>query len=282
VNPKKHPISQMTKHIDLQGHRGARGLWPENSLYGFIKTTELGVDVIELDVVMTGDGEILVSHDPFFNPEICLNPKGEELKNEQEYSFFKLDYTTLSRYDCGSKFNPKFPEQEKKNTSKPLLKDVLKSILEINSKMKFSIEIKSKKEWQGIYQPNSIAEYADAVANELKNIPFQQYSIQSFDTSILYSLAKRHAKINLTYLVEKTKLDEDSAKKLDIPLFAISPDYETLTKNLVKVYQKQGLKVIPWTVNEIEDMQRMVEWEVDAVITDYPNRWKEMLETKKA
>ena len=100
------------KDIELHGHRGARGLWPENSIYGFLKAIELGVDVLELDVVVAGNKEILVSHDPFFNPLICLDPNGNEIGAEDDYNIYRMTYSEIKKFDCGSKFHPGYPTQE--------------------------------------------------------------------------------------------------------------------------------------------------------------------------
>jgi glycerophosphoryl diester phosphodiesterase len=263
--------------IEIQGHRGARGLWPENSLYGFLKAMDLGVDVLEMDVILSADSEVVVSHDPFFSSEICLTPNAEKIENEGDFNLYKLPYKEIAEFDCGSKLHPRFPEQEKRKVAKPLLRDVISKTLEKNPSIKFNIEIKSNKEWLGIYQPESIDHYVDLVVEILDSLPVSQYNLQSFDTAILYSLAERYPNIKLSFLIEDQVLDSNSAKKLGIQLYAVSPDYNLLSEELVKAYQVQGLKVIPWTVNEIVDMRRLAEWGVDGIISDYPDRWMELI-----
>lgn len=276
-NPNPSTIMRSDNKVEIQGHRGARGLWPENSMEGFLRSIDLGVDVLEMDVVMTGDGQILVSHDPFFNPEICLDPDGNEIEDQNEYSIYAMNYNEIIAFDCGSKNHPRFPEQEKFKSYKPLLKDVIKKALEKDSHIRFNIEIKSQADWPGKYQPELIDDYVDAVVKELSSISFEQYNLQSFDTAILYSIAKTYPKIKLSYLVENESLSVNSASKLGIPLYAISPDRTLLNKELIKEYQSQGLTVIPWTVNEKQDMLRLIEWGVDGIITDYPNLLQDVL-----
>ncbi len=268
--------NDLTK-IEIQGHRGARGLWPENSLYGFLKAMDLGVDVLEMDVVLSADSEVVISHDPYFSKEICLTPNAEEIKNEDDFNLFQMPYKEILKFDCGSKMHSRFPEQEKKRVSKPLLAEVINKTTEKDPSIKFNIEIKSNKEWLGIFQPESIDRYVDLVVKVIASLPVSQYNLQSFDTSILHSLAERYPNIKLSYLIEDQILNPNSAKDLGIQIYAISPDYKLLSKELVKAYQSQGLKVIPWTVNEVADMKRLAEWGVDGIITDYPDRWMELL-----
>ena len=211
-----------------------------------------------MDIVMTGDGQVLVSHDPFFSEDICLDPNGKEITERN--NLFKMNYSEIREYDCGSKHHPRFPEQEKRKTSKPLLSEVIKESIKRDPNIKFNIEIKSYAEWYGVYQPSSIDDYVDHVLDCLHSLPYSQYNLQSFDTAILLSIANRYPEVRCAYLIEEQVLDSNSAKKLGIPLYAISPDYTLLSEELVKEYQKQGLKVIPWTVNKKEDMIRLADW----------------------
>ena len=113
--------------IDIQGHRGARGLLPENSIPAFIKAVELGVTTLELDVCISKDMKVVVSHEPFMNHVFCLGPDGEELSDDPfETNLFKMDYQQISSFDCGSRPNPRFPNQELRAVPKPLLADVFK------------------------------------------------------------------------------------------------------------------------------------------------------------
>ena len=263
------------KTVEIQGHRGARGLWPENSLVGFLNTMDLGVSVLEMDVVLSKDGKVVVSHDPYFNPAICLSPSGEKINKGEEGSLFKMNYSEIAQFDCGSIGNPRFPKQAKSKLAKPLLSEVIENCLTKDPDVRFNIEIKSRTEWKGEYQPETIEEYVDAVVKEVDGLPYSQYNLQSFDTAILFDLAARYPQIRLSYLIEEQEISASTAQDLGIDLYAISPDYTLLNAELVKEYQKQGLKVIPWTVNEVSDMKRLIAWEVDGIITDYPDRFLE-------
>src|SRR3989337_2955132 len=99
--------------FDLQGHRGARGLRPENTIPAFVYAIDSGVTTIELDLVITKDNQIIVSHEPWMSASICLQPDGSQISGSEEKSFniYKMDYAQIQQFDCGSKGNEKFPEQ---------------------------------------------------------------------------------------------------------------------------------------------------------------------------
>jgi len=269
-------------NIELQGHRGGRGLWPENSIYGFFKAIELGVDVIEMDVVVTGDNKILVSHDPFFNPLFCLDPEGKEIQNEGDYNIYTMSYSEIKKFDCGSKFHPGYPLQEKTPVYKPLLRDV---ITEVDKKcaalnippIKFNIEIKSEERWYGNHQPANAEDYVQLLLEALGKLSIDRFNLQSFDTNILRSISQKAPEIRLSYLIEEEQLTASTVDTLDFPIYAISPNYTLLKEELVKQYQDKGLKVIPWTINEKDDMIKLANWGVDGIITDYPDKWFEII-----
>lgn len=267
------------KIIEVQGHRGARGLWPENTIIGFLKAIELGVDVLEMDVVMTGDSQILVSHDPYFDPTFCFDTNNVGIKKGNEFNIFEMNFREIVEFDCGIKSHPSFPEQASIKTHKPLLKDVLRECLEKKSSIRFNIEIKSKQEWLGLYQPKSIDHYVDLIVSELNSLEYSQFNLQSFDQEVLKSIAMRYPKIRLSYLIENQKLYRKIVNDLGIKISTISPEYILLNETLVKHYQEQSLKVIPWTVNEKKDMLKLIDWGVDGIITDYPNRLFEVLKS---
>lgn len=275
----------MLKDIELHGHRGGRGLWPENSIYGFIKAIELGVDVIELDVVVTGEDEILVSHDPFFNKIFCLDPKGQEIVNENDYTIFKMPFSEIEKFDCGIKHHPNFPEQEKVSLGKPLLQELIyevdKKCEELNIEaIKFNIEIKSEARWYGNHQPEKAEDYVQLILNEIGQLAIERFTLQSFDRNILKSLFDKAPDIRLSYLLKGKELTASTIDSLDFRIYAFSPEYKLLREELVEGYQSKGIKVIPWTVNEKEDMLRLASWGIDGIITDYPNRWIEMVNEK--
>ena len=121
------------KSLDIQGHRGMRGLYPENSILGFIKALELGVNTLELDIVMSADSQLVVSHESFISSAICQYPKGGQIpKNiEKELNIYHMTYQKIKEFDCGSLFNHDFILQKKIMISIPLLSQVLDTIEQV-------------------------------------------------------------------------------------------------------------------------------------------------------
>ena len=117
------------KIIDIQGHRGCRGLMPENTMEAFKKAIELGVQTLELDVVVSKDNTVIVSHEPFMNSVICLDINGLEIPktDEEKYNLYQMTFDSIKQFDCGTKHHPRFPNQQKIKTYKPALSEVIKA-----------------------------------------------------------------------------------------------------------------------------------------------------------
>ena len=115
---------------EIHGHRGCRGLLPENTIPGFLYAIDLGVDALEMDVVMNGESDLVVSHEPFISPRICLDPEGNEIPEEmvEQINIYTMSQDSIERFDCGMKPHPKFPNQKKISATKPLLKDVIDTV----------------------------------------------------------------------------------------------------------------------------------------------------------
>ena len=156
------------KTIDIQGHRGCRGLLPENSLAAFEKAIDLGVKTLELDIAITKDKEVVVSHEPFMSRIICYNPEGNEIPEamDMKYNLYEMTHQEIKQFDCGSKFHPSYPDQQKLRAYKPLLWEVFELVKKKNSKVKFNIEIKSKPKYYGVYTPFP-DEYVNIVLSEV-------------------------------------------------------------------------------------------------------------------
>ena len=113
--------------FDLQGHRGCRGLYPENTIPAFLHAMDLGVNTLEMDLAVTGDGQLLVSHEPYMSAEMCLDRQGKEISDSAQYQYniYQMSYAEIQQFDCGSKSHPRFPDQKKMVVNKPLLMDVI-------------------------------------------------------------------------------------------------------------------------------------------------------------
>ncbi len=276
----------MAQNFDIQGHRGCRGLMPENSLPAFEKALELGVTTLELDVVISKDLKVVVSHDPYFKPEICLSPDGKDLatRKEEDLNIYRMDYEEVKRYDCGSKYVARFPEQEKIKTYKPLLKEVIQFAdqycLDHGLKpVKFNIELKSLVDHYDVYQPNP-KQFSDLVYEVIKEYTVTRFTIQSFDHQVLQYWKIGYPQYELALLEENISSATKAIDKLGFHPDIYSPDYELIKrKDIIKLYD-MGIKVIPWTVNDMDEMKKLVSWGVDGLITDYPDRFKQVFPDK--
>ncbi|MBL4585458.1 MAG: glycerophosphodiester phosphodiesterase [Flavobacteriales bacterium] len=203
--PKK---SEMNKNFDLQGHRGARGLFPENSIEGFVTAVELRVNTVEMDVVISKDKKVVVSHDPWINSTICWGLDDKPVPDGKGLNIYHMTYDEITNYDCGSQEHPDFPLQAKIATFKPLLKDVITEVeanaasLEVQP-LFYNIEIKSTPETDNEFHPapEEFAELVLKVINE--NGIHDRTIIQSFDVRALQQVKEMDASIPVALLISE-------------------------------------------------------------------------------
>lgn len=265
--------------FDWQGHRGARGLAPENTLPAFRKALDLGVKTLELDVVVSADGQVVVSHEAWMNPEICTQPSGERIGalEAKRFNLYKMAYAEIKQFDCGQKKHPRFPEQVSEPAYKPLLREVIEAAdayaQEKGRPLPFyNIEIKSEAKLEGLFQPD-IALFCRLVYAIVKQTGITTRStLQSFDVRVLQTLHKMDKSLTLAMLEEKPYRFSWNLFKLGFRPAIYSPYYRWVTARLVQKIHRKGMKIVPWTVNNPEDMQRLRKLGVDGIITDYPNR----------
>ena len=270
--------------LDVQGHRGCRGLLPENSLPGFAKAIDLGATTLELDLAISKDKKVVVSHEPYMNHEIALDAFGDEIKRSEEkgYNLYTMTYDSIQLYDCGSKTHPRFPNQEKITVYKPLLMEVIQMAdRKTNKKIKYNIEIKSHRNYDGVYTPH-IKEFIALtlkVINEAKIS--KRVNLQSFDIRALESIHEQAPKIKTALLIGGNESIDDKLSKLSFKPEIISPSFELLDKISVAEYHRKNYRVVPWTVNTKEDIQKMIDFEVDGIISDYPDKVVEVYNKTK-
>lgn len=265
--------------FDLQGHRGCRGLMPENTMPAFLKAVELGVTTLEMDVVISADQQVVVSHEPWMSPIICTHPDGRPVTKSEakKINLYRMKYAEIQSFDCGMRIHPGFPNQQKVKAVKPTLKIVIKSVerFTIDNKYKqpaYNIEIKSHSRGYQIYIPKP-DEFVDLVVNEIRRLGIEtQTTLQSFDLNVLEELQKvDQRKFRIAYLVEKGKKIQKNLSKLSFQPEIYSPNYKLLTEASLKQAHDLGLKVIPWTINDLEVMAKLIDWGIDGIITDYPD-----------
>jgi glycerophosphoryl diester phosphodiesterase len=272
-------FSQYIPKFDVQGHRGARGLFPENSIPGFLLALDSGVTSIELDVAITKDKKVVVSHEPWVSAAICLDTGGNPIpaKDEKKFNIYRLTYDQVKQFDCGSIGNKNFPQQQKMPISKPLLSEVIAAVeFHIKSygmyEVDYNIEIKSTVEGDKKFHP-PVEEFSDLVYSLLDQyLPLERVVIQSFDFRVLKYWHTKYPAIRLSALVENTRSIESNLSALGFKPNVYSPYFKLLSRDKVKYLHSQRIRVIPWTVNEVSDMLSLKGMGVDGFITDYPNR----------
>jgi glycerophosphoryl diester phosphodiesterase len=269
--------------FDTEGHRGARGLMPENTVPAMRKALELGVTTLEMDTHISKDGKVLLSHDPYINPEHDLLPDGTEIPaaDKKKYVLYEMNYESIKAFDAGSKFYDKFPKQEKIRTHKPLLTEVIDSaqayIKEHNLPQVFyNIETKSKPAGDGKLHP-APEEFVDLLMEVLEEKNITPWVMtQSFDVRTLQVMREKYPDVKTSLLVENMKGLEANLEALGFTPTIYSPNHRLVTKKLVKECHARGIKVIPWTVNELDQMKRLKRKGVDGIISDYPNLFLEL------
>lgn len=269
--------------FDWQGHRGCRGLLPENTLPAMRRAIDLGVTTLEMDVAISGDQQPILSHEPFFNPEISTRPDGSLLKEGDESNLlFTMPYDQIRNWDVGLKPHPRFPGQEKLAAVKPLLKDVLIQseayAKKGNRTIWYNIETKSMRSGDGVRHP-APAEFVRLLMNVIKEVGVEdRVVIQSFDERTLQVLHRDFPAIKTALLIEAEDLRSFDQQLSDLGFtpFIYSPAFTLVTPRLVQSCHSMGMKVIPWTVNSVVVMKQLRSMGVDGLISDYPNLYAEL------
>lgn len=281
-------FAQTAADFDVQGHRGARGYVPENTIPSFIKALEMGVNTLELDVVVSRDSRVVVSHEPFFSHVISTDKNGDPISEarEKEFNIYRMNYSEIKLFDVGSAGNKNFPEQTKMKVYKPLLKDVFTEVQKYLRKnklkqVKYNIEIKSNPAGDSLYHPIP-AVFARLVYDEVRaNKMLKNVIIQAFDVRPLQEFRKFSVKLPLAFLVSNKDGIEKNFAALGFQPEIYSPHFSLVDAAAVAYCRTRRMKIIPWTVNEIADLERMKKFGLDGIITDYPDRAVEVFRTAK-
>lgn len=265
--------------FDWQGHRGCRGLMPENTVPAFLKALEYPeVTTLELDLAVTKDLQLIVSHEPWFNPAICLLSNGDSIagRDAEKYLIYQMDAAEVQGFDCGSRGNARFPDQQKMKTSKPALREVVEAVRAKRPDIRWNIEIKSQPEWDGLRHP-PIEEFVRLVIAELKALGIEKNAtVQSFDVRALQIMHRQAPEIQLAYLIENVWSFDSNMEKIGFTPAIYSPYYQLVSKKLVRKCHAKNIKLIPWTVNDVPAMRGLIHLGVDGIITDYPNKIREV------
>ena len=271
--------------LDLQGHRGARGLAPENTLPAFAAALSLGVDTLELDVGVTRDGVVVVHHDRTLNPDTTRGPEGRWLEGRGP-AVHALAYEELQRYDVGrlrpgSDYARGFPDQAAVDgTRVPRLADVFALVRRAgNDRVRFNIETKLSAQAPAETLPP--AEFARALIAEIRRAGMAaRSSVQSFDwrtLAVVQAEAPEIATVYLSFTRPPARAEGLPAQVRGAGGRTWSPNFQALDAASLRDARALGLQVVAWTVNEPADIEAMLDLGVDGIISDRPDRVREAL-----
>ena len=252
--------------LDLQGHRGARGLSPENTLPGFARALAIGVSTLELDTGVTRDGVVVIHHDRSLNPDIARGPDGKWIEPPgpriAELSFAELQRYDVGRIRPGSEYAKRFPHQKPVDGARiPRLSELFDKA---PASVRFNIETK--------IAPEAPAEpFARALIAEVRKAGLAaRTTIQSFDWRTLKVVEREAPEIPTSYLTSAQDSEPQSVHAAGARIW--SPDFQGLTREKLARARQLGLKAVAWTVNEPADIARALDMKLDGIISDYPDR----------
>ncbi len=270
----------MSGYVDVQAHRGGAGLWPENTLTSMTNAVLMGVNTLELDLQVSKDGQIVVSHDAYFHPRYATRPDGTEVKADDPKEYlYTMPYDSIAKYDVGKRASVVWPGKEQSPAVKPLASELIDSVETLVSDhklspMRYNIEIKCKK---GKDEGANWPEYHDFVDKCMELLLSKDLGdrlvVQCFDGRALNYMHEKYPQVKLSYLISKKDTDWDTYMgKLEFTPDWLSPEYTTVDKNMVDKCHKTGIKLVPWTVDDKSEIKRMIDLKVDAIISNYPDR----------
>ncbi len=277
---KKMQQSIQANTFDKQGHRGCRGLMPENTIPAMVKALDLGVTTLEMDAVITKDKKVILSHDTWFAKDITTKPDGSYMgeREERKFNIYWMTYEQVKTFDVGLKPHPRFPKQEKMVAVKPLLTEVIDAA-ETHAAQSgralpfYNIETKTDPQFDGVFHPK-VEEFVDLLMADIIQKKIEaRVIIQSFDFRTLQYLHKKYPAIKTAMLIEAADKRDLAAQISDLGFTPTiySPAFEIVNESLVKKCHKQKIRVIPWTVNEKEKIEDLKKIGVDGIISDYPD-----------
>lgn len=270
----------MSDYVDVQAHRGGAGLMPENTIEAMKHALDMGVNTLELDLQVSKDGLVVVSHDPYFHHRYAIRPDGSYVqKDDPKEYIYTMPYSEVAKYDVGSRPSDVWPEKVCVKTVKPLAEDLIDFVENYTKEMgyspvRYNIEIKSKDaDGEGINWPG----YDAFVTTCCKFLHSKQLDdrlvVQSFDVRALNYMHEKYPEFILSYLVDAKAPDfETYMAKLKFTPQWLSPHHSITDETLVQKCHERGMKIVPWTVDNPEDIRRILDLKVDAIISNYPDR----------
>jgi len=276
------PAAAQQRPPDIQGHRGGRGLMPENTILAMRRALALGVTTLEMDAAISQDKQVVLSHDPYMNADFVYRPDGQPLTKEQGKALrlYSLPYAEIRRYDVGSHGNPKFERQQKLRTYKPLLAEVIDSAEAYAQRTHrpapfYTIETKTTPAGDGTNHP-APDEFVRLLLAVIAQKGVQsRVIIQSFDPRTLEVVHRAQPQLRTALLVDNPDGLAKNLQRLSFTPSIYSPAYKLVTPALVQACHQQRMQVIPWTVNTPAEAASLLQQQVDGLITDYPDLLKQ-------
>jgi glycerophosphoryl diester phosphodiesterase len=269
--------------FDKQAHRGGRGLMPENTIAS--EKNAINYDcTMEMDLQMSKDKKIVVSHDSYFDSDFCLTPEGDTMSKKDGLSrlIYNMPYDSVAKYDVGLKPYPAFPRQKKMHAIKPLLSVLIDSTEAYGKRLKhinyYNIEIKSNPESDGKTY-STLEEYIDSAMKIIIDKGIAPLTMmQSFDVRALRIIHKKYPTVETSFLVEAFNKNtaDGYVNELGFKPDVFSPEFSLVTPDLVKAFHKKNILVIPWTPDTLEEIQHLKDMGADGAITDYPDLYSQL------
>ena len=272
--------------FEIQAHRGARAFFPENTVQAFCHAAQLGVRVVELDLVVSSDHQVLVSHDPWIAAPLCADSQGDPLlAGDRSRIIYDMSYADIAFFNCGLP-HPSFPQQARIRACKPLLATVFREVdafmadAGLEGAMLYNLEIKSWREKDGLLHP-APERYAALVVQLVEAAGFAaRVRIQSFDVRVVREAWRLNPQLCYGLLVDRVengvkKIAEQIQCSLEMLGFLpayVNPHRSLVDRPLVEWLHEQKIMMIPWTVNALEEMLFMQQIGADGIITDHPER----------
>lgn len=290
--------------FDKQAHRGGKSLYPENTIPAMKNALKMNVTTLEMDLAVTKDKKVILSHDAFLSPELITKPDGTYIPKDSGfyYKIYEMPYSKIKTFDVGLKKLTNYPDQKKMKVQKPLFSEVIDACEAYARELKrplhfYNIETKTRPFSDNIFHPEP-KEFVDLMMKIILEKGIQdRVIIQSFDPRTLEIVHKEYPEIMTALLVEKVddkkraqqqihfeKIPEAKFREYPDHLNGVtgdlkflsftptiySPEHTLVTPKLIEECHKSGMRVIPWTVNSKERLKELKEMGIDGVITDDP------------